>query len=232
MIDDRADWHTHSDVTDGADPLSAMVDAGRAAGLHTLGLSDHVRADTTWLPDYVATVRGLDHGGMSLRCGVEAKMLDSSGTLDAPPGLETLDYLLIADHQYPGPQGPVHPRVVSEQVASGALSPETVISTVISATAKAVAVSPVPAIVAHLFSLLPKCGVDESLVHEDMLEGLITVARVAEARVEVNEKWRCPSRRVVDHLSRHGVEITAGSDAHRAVDVGRWSYLREVTAHA
>ncbi|MGB3763769.1 MAG: PHP domain-containing protein [Ornithinimicrobium sp.] len=232
MIDDRADWHTHSDVTDGADPLSAMVDAGRAAGLHTLGLSDHVRADTTWLPDYVATVRGLGHGEMSLRCGVEAKMLDSSGALDAPPGLEALDYLLIADHQYPSAQGPVHPRVVSEQVASGALGPETVISTVIAATAAAVAASPVPAIVAHLFSLLPKCGVDESLVHEDMLEPLITAARRAEARVEVNEKWRCPSKRVVDHLSRYGVEITAGSDAHRAVDVGRWSYLREVTAQA
>lgn len=228
MIDDRADWHTHSDLTDGADSLSAMVDAGRAAGLHTLGLSDHVRADTTWLPDYVATVRGLDHGPMVLRCGVEAKMLDSSGRLDVPRGIEKVDYLLIADHQYPGPHGPVHPRVVADQVANGALSPETVISTIIAATAAAVTASPVPAIIAHLFSLLPKCGVDESRVREDMLDDLVSATRAVGARVEVNEKWRCPSPRVVGYLSRHDVEITAGSDAHRVADVGRWSYLREV----
>ncbi len=229
MIDDGADWHTHSDLTDGIDPLSAMVNAGRAAGLHTLGLSDHVRADTTWLPDYVATVRGLDRQGMSLRCGVEAKMLDSSGSIDVPRGIEAVDYLLIADHQYPGIRGPVHPRVLADQIANGALSPETVISTVIEATAAAVTASPVPAIVAHLFSLLPKCGVDESLVREDMLDDLVSAARAAEARVEVNEKWRCPSKRVVKYLSLRGVEITGGSDAHRAADVGRWSYVREVT---
>lgn len=229
MIDDGADWHTHSDLTDGADPLSAMVDAGHAAGLHTLGLSDHVRTDTSWLPDYIATVRNLDPRGMSLRCGVEAKMLDSSGRLDTPSGIEALDYLLIADHQYPGPDGPVHPRTIAEQVTSGALSPDIVVSTVVMATAAAVAASPVPAIVAHLFSLLPKCGVDESFVPDEMLDELVSAASTAGARVEVNEKWRCPSRRVVDYLSGHGVEITAGSDAHRVADVGRWAYLHEVT---
>ncbi|MEO5746234.1 MAG: PHP-associated domain-containing protein, partial [Terracoccus sp.] len=49
-----------------------------------------------------------------------------------------------------------------------------------------------------------------------------------DSAVEINEKWRCPSPRSLSHLAARGVRLTAGSDAHRAGEVGRWSYLVEV----
>ena len=227
MIDPGADWHTHSTTTDGADTLEAMAVAGAAAGLHTLGLSDHVRAATTWLPEYVSTVRGLRAGGVQIRCGVEVKMLDASGRLDLPAELPSLDYLLVADHQYPGEDGPLHPDLVREDLSAGRRSPASAVEQLVAATCAALRGSPFPAIVAHPFSLLPKCGLDESAVSEAMLDELAAAAIETDAAVELNEKWRCPSPRVLAGLATRGVRLTAGSDAHRAADVGRWGYLLE-----
>lgn len=231
-IDEGTDWHTHSTTSDGADSLADMVAAGVTAGLHTIGLSDHVRTSTTWLPDYVRTVRALPTDGIRVRCGVEVKMLDSGGRLDLPVELPDLDYLLVADHQFPGDDGPVHPGVVAAAVAAGDLASQDAIEQIVSATCAALRASPYPAIVAHPFSLLPKCGLDEADVSAELLDALASAVLAADAAVEINEKWRCPSSRSVAHLAARGVRLTAGSDAHRTAEVGRWSYLREAVPNA
>lgn len=233
MIDTGADRHTHSTTSDGHDDLDTMAEAATAAGLHTWGISDHVRASTPWVPDYVREVRRLrevrqPEDGLSIECGVEVKMLDSAGRLDLPARLEGLDYLLVADHQFPGPEGPVKPEQVRQDLAEARLTPTAVLETLIAATGAALHASPFPAIVAHLFSLLPKCGLDEDDVPEQLVDELATACRATDAAVEINEKWRCPSPRVARHLAERGVRLTAGSDAHQAVDIGAWAYLDEV----
>ena len=227
-IDEGADWHTHSTTSDGADSLADMVAAGAAAGLHTIGLSDHVRASTTWLPEYVQAVRSLPADGIRVSCGIEVKMLDSSGRLDLPPALPDLDHLLVADHQFPGDDGPCHPSVVAAAVAAGSMTAHGAIEQIVTATCAALRSSPFPTIVAHLFSLLPKCGLAEADVSNELLDELASAALATDSAVEVNEKWRCPSRRSLTHLAARGVRLTAGSDAHRACEVGRWNYLVEV----
>lgn len=229
MIDRSADWHTHSDVTDGADPPADMADAALAAGLRTWGLSDHVRADTTWLPDYVRTVRALRRDGLLVQCGVEAKMLDTTGRLDLPARLPRLDYVLVADHQVPGPAGPRHPAAVAADLAEGRLAASDVLDDLIAATVAGVRGSPVRPILAHLFSVLPKIGLSEDDVTDEHLAALASGCLEAGAAVEANEKWACPSPRILHALHRAGVPLTAGSDAHRVADVGRWSYLDTVT---
>ncbi|WP_298889618.1 PHP domain-containing protein [uncultured Serinicoccus sp.] len=234
MIDTGADWHTHSTTTDGQDPLADMVAAGAAAGLHTLGLSDHVRASTSWLPDYVREVRDLAaSAALAVRCGVEVKILDEAGHLDLPSELPALDYLLVADHQFPGPDGPIHPDRVRTLLEEGTWDVASALDMLVTATARALAASPVPPVLAHLFSLLPKCGLDERQVHEEHLDALADACLATGGWVEVNEKWRCPGIPALTHLAGRGVVVSAGSDAHRAADVGRWDYvpavLRELT---
>ncbi len=143
-VDAGADWHTHSTTSDGVDSLADMAAAGAAAGLHTLGLSDHVRESTAWLPEYVTAVRALRVDGLEIRCGVEVKMLDAHGRLDLPSSLPELDYLLVADHQFPGADGPVHPARVLEAISSGRLSRADAVEQVVTATCGALRSSPVP----------------------------------------------------------------------------------------
>lgn len=229
-IDVGVDWHTHSSMSDGADSIELMAKAAQNAGLHTWGLSDHVRADTMWLPEYVAQVRALRIEDLDVRCGVEVKIMDTAGQLDLPPGVDELDYLLIADHQFPGPNGPLHPNAVRASLTAGELTPARAVEQLVRATAAAVRSSPRLAILAHLFSVLQKCGLDESAVSEELIDELASACVATDTAVEANEKWRCPSGRVLARLASGGVRLTAGSDAHRAADVGQWSYVHEMTA--
>lgn len=230
MIDTGVDWHTHSDWTDGADTIEAMADAAVAAGVHSWGLSDHVRHDSAWLPEYVSAVRALRRDGLQISCGVETKIMDITGRLDLPSHLLGLDYLLIADHQFPGTEGPEHPTAVRDRIAAGQITPEAVVEQLVAATAAALRCSPLPATVVHPFSLLPKCGLDESLVTDELLDELAAACVAVDGAVEVNEKWRCPSSRVISGLHHRGVRLVAGSDAHRSADVGRYTYLHEAMA--
>src|SRR3984957_19709133 len=105
------DFHVHSTFSDGASTLAQNVAAARDRGLRTLCLVDHVRQDTAWVPEFTAAVapyRG--QHGLRVLAGVEAKILDTAGHLDLPPGLRNIggiDLVLIADHQFPADNGPV-----------------------------------------------------------------------------------------------------------------------------
>lgn len=229
--DERSDWHTHSDRTDGEASAAAMADAAVGAGLTLWGLSDHVRADTTWLFEYVAATRSIRREGLRVRCGVEAKLLDTTGRLDLPAELPSLDYVLVADHQFPGPEGPQHPATIRTAIETGAMAASDAVSDLVTATICGLRRSPFLPIVAHLFSLLPKMGLSDADVSDSHLHALASACLHAGGAVEVNEKWRCPSQRTVAFLVRAGVAITAGSDAHRVQDVGCREYLDVVTAH-
>ena len=230
MIDRTADWHTHSDLTDGTASPERMADAALAVGLRTWGISDHVRADSGWVPEYIARIRGLRRDGLDIRCGVEAKILDQMGHIDMPDYVTGLDYLLISDHQFPAEDAPVSPRVMADRIAAGAVTAAGVVDGLVGATIAALGRATVRPILGHLFSLLPKMGLGEELVSEEHLRALAAACHEAGGAVEANEKWRCPSPRILGYLSSLGVPLTAGSDAHRPQDVGRWAYLDEVDA--
>ena len=131
------DWHVHSTFSDGASTLAENVEAARAAGLRRICLTDHVRADTSWLGDYVAEVAALRGSGPDLVTGVEAKVLDADGRLDLPGGLDGVEVVLIADHQFPAAGGPVLPAQMRAQIAQGTVAARDVAGAVANATAAA-----------------------------------------------------------------------------------------------
>jgi putative hydrolase len=225
-----ADNHVHSTFSDdGTSTVAENIAAAHDRGLDTLVLTDHVRTGTTWLPEYVAAVRAAAAGSDRVRvlCGVEAKVLDRAGHIDLPPGRPLLDRVLIADHQYPGAGGPVAPDLVRHQLAEGILTAAEVAQTIVDATAAALEQVPDPQL-AHLFSLLPKVGLDESVIDADQLRQLATAALKTHARVEVNEKWGCPGPVAMAAFRAAGVTIVAGTDSHRAVDVGRYRRVSDI----
>jgi putative hydrolase len=231
----RVDLHTHSTWTDGADDLAAMVAAAQAAGLAVLGCSDHVRADSDWVADYVAVVQDLaqqtarrSDGALSLRCGVETKILDTAGRLDLPALPAGVQYLVVSDHQFPGPRGPVPPRVVADSLERGQVGVGEVVEHLLGATAAAVRSAPLPVVVGHLFSILPKLGLTEADVSTALLADLADACRATGALVEVNEKWSCPSGAVLRQLQAAGVGLVTGSDAHAVDQVGRREHLEQV----
>jgi putative hydrolase len=221
------DFHVHSTFSDGESTLAENVQAARERGLRTLCLVDHVRRDTAWLPDFTAAVsRYRGQPGMRVLAGVEAKILDTSGRLDVPPGLDGIDLVLIADHQFPAEHGPVHPAEVRAAIEDGGMSPAGAIEQLCEATVRALEATNRRPLIAHLFSVLPKIGLDEVTVPEPLLAHLAKRIAHTDAMVEVNEKWSCPSARAVTALARAGVPLVAGSDSHHCRDVGVYRSVR------
>jgi len=230
------DFHVHSTFSDGASTLAENVRAARERGLRSLCLVDHVRRDTRWLPEFIAAVdqhRG--QPGPRVLAGVEAKILDTAGHLDLPPGLQTLggiDLVLIADHQFPADNGPVHPDELRAALELGSITSAEAIERLCEATARAATAQAAMGaaaaqsgangrpLLAHLFSLLPKIGLDEAMVPDALLTDLAKRVAHAGAMVEVNEKWSCPSARAVAAMADAGVSLVAGSDSHHCRDIG------------
>lgn len=223
------DFHVHSAFSD--DAVSTVADNVRAArerGLGRLCVADHVRRDTAWVPELVAAVAACrGQPGPQVLAGVEAKILDASGRLDLPPALDGIDLVLIADHQFPADDGPAHPDRVGAAIGAGQLTAAEAVERLCDATANALAAAGRGCVLAHLFSLLPKIGLDEAMVPAPLLGRLAERVARAGAMVEVNEKWACPSPRTVAVMLRAGVPVVAGSDSHHCRDVGVYRSVRQ-----
>ncbi len=222
------DMHVHSTFSDGAGTLEQNLAVAERRGLHHLTFVDHVRAGTVWASSFVRAVRSVAKStSIEVRCGLEAKLLDLSGALDLPADTGGVDYVYIADHRVPAAGGPVDPATVRELVLSGELAPADVIADIVQATSNSLWLGE-RAVIAHLFSLLPKLGLEESQVPLAEIERLAAVAAVAGARIEISERWHCPSARTLGAFHRRGVPILLSTDSHAPDTIGRYEYCTAV----
>jgi putative hydrolase len=226
------DFHVHSTFSDGASTLAENVEAARDRELRTLCLVDHVRRDTAWVPEFVAAVGQYRHQpGLRVLAGVEAKILDTSGQLDTPPDLSGIDLVLIADHQFPSDNGPVHPAAVKAAIENGGMTAAEAIERLCEATANSLRAG-FRSLLAHLFSVLPKIGLNEAMVPDPLLTHLAKRVAHAGTMIEVNEKWSCPSARTVTAMATAGVPLVAGSDSHHCRTVGIYDSVRQTVSAA
>ena len=227
------DLHVHSTFSDGADLLEQNLAAATAAGLRRLGCVDHVRRDTTYVPDYVRAVTALRQTTtVAMTIGVEAKILDAAGTLDMPDVLTGVERVYVADHQFPDASGPISPRAIRESLASGDRDGAAVIEGLVGSLVAAMRrySGEHRLVLAHLFSILPKMGLAESMVDDATIERVVTTAAETGTVIEVSERWKCPSARVVAVACRNRVEICASTDSHRAADIGKYTYVAALAA--
>ncbi|CAN5494558.1 hypothetical protein BH10ACT4_BH10ACT4_11030 [soil metagenome] len=221
------DFHVHSTYSDDAvSSLGENIAAASAIGLNRLRLVDHVRASTTWVPEFVRAVAAERvPEGLTIHTGVEAKILDSSGALDIPSDLRLgaggVDAVLIADHQFPGTDGPWSPRTTVAKLEAG-LAVSDALDLLVAAIVAAMR-SVASAQLAHCFSILPKIGLAEDDLTDEHLAVWATEAARTGTLVGVNEKWACPGPRALTAARAAGVILVASTDSHVATEVGRYS---------
>jgi putative hydrolase len=222
------DMHVHSTFSGGASTVEENVAEAERIGLTELACVEQVRGDTKWIPAYVAAVSdSRKRTPIVLRCAVEAKILDIYGCLDLPAELDGIDAVYAASHQAPSPDGPMNPRSTRERIEADELDPQMVLRWIVSGAAAAVSHHE-HLVIAHLFSVLPGLGLDERDVSPDLIDSLAIAAAESDARVVVDEHWRCPSARTLRPFLRHGVPLLVGSGSHDSETVGRYDYCAGV----
>lgn len=232
MIDASAtqDMQVHSTFSDGADSIEDNLAEAESIGLVELTCVDHVRRDTDWVPEYAAAVARLGaETPLALHCGIEAKLLDTRGTLDLPAsGLDGVDWIYAADHQVPMDDGVHHPDEVREGIASGRYAAQDVIAGIMAATERCLPRHPGRIVIAHIFSVLPKLGVAESDVPPELIESLAQATYATGNRIEVNERYRTPSAATLRPFVRRGVPLLMSTDSHRRETIGRYEHALAV----
>ena len=228
MINLKSDLHVHSSEysNDSQSNLLENVRAAREAGLTTLGLADHVRHSSKWLSDKAAAIEDARKiGGIEILNGVEAKMLNRVGDLDIPNELYGVDFILIADHQFPSENGPVDPKELRAMILNSQIETKEVLDCLIEATVHAIQNArklQCSAVLAHPFSLLTKIGLSEIDIDVKSIYELGAAMVSTNTALEINEKWNCPGGEFITALSGLGVKMVAGSDAHTSEDIGRF----------
>ena len=222
----RGDYHVHSSFSDDAvSTIAQNLDAASRIGLTEIRLIDHVRIDTTWVPEFLAEVtRESKYDELAIFTGVEAKILNARGEVDIPRGLVVgpggVDAIVIADHQFPGLDGPWSPEVTREKIAAG-LAKEDALDILIGATIAAME-SVEWGQLSHCFSILPKIGLGEDDLSDEQLAAWAGAAARTGTLIEINEKWGCPAPRALRAAIAAGARLVASTDAHIASDVGRY----------
>jgi putative hydrolase len=230
MSERHQDMHVHSTFSDGANTIEENIAEAESLGLRELGCVDHVRADTEWVPAYVAAIAALrDRTEVRLQCGIEAKLLDTAGALDLPESCAGVQAIYAADHQVPLADGPHHPREVRAALEARDASPAEIVGAIVASTAAAVQ-SHDRVVIAHFFSVLPKVGLDEADVGMAPLHDLARATAASGGRIEVSERWRCPSARTLRPFAEHGVPILLSTDSHRRETIGRYEHCTGVLA--
>ena len=131
-----------------------------------------------------------------------------------------MDRVLIADHQFPGDYGPVRPRTCGTRSGAGSARAGEVIDGLHRGDRGALDRVARPQL-AHLFSLLPKMGLDEADVPGTALDHL---ARTAAGPAR---GWRStrsgPARppRTIRALAAAGVPLVASTDSHDCATIGQ-----------
>jgi putative hydrolase len=228
------DFHVHSTFSDDAvSTIAQNLAAASARGLTELRLIDHVRSSTTWVPEFVAAVaREQAPSGLRVHTGVEAKIMDVRGTVDIPSDLVVgpggVDAVVLADHQFPGTDGPWSPTETRARL-DGGLAAGDALDMLITALVAAMR-SVDSAQLAHCFSILPKVGLAESDLTDEHLATWAGAAAETGTSIEVNEKWACPAPRSLRAALAAGATVVASTDAHVDSEVGVYDRVASILA--
>ena len=158
----HADMHVHSTFSDGKGTIEENIAAAEALGLTALGCVDHVRADTDWVPEYVAAVAAAARRRPRSSCAAGSRPSCSTptGALDLPDGIDGRRRDLRRR-----PPGAARRRArrtrarCKERIEAGDLSAADVIDAILTSTARALD-RPERIVIAHFLSILPKIGLD------------------------------------------------------------------------
>jgi putative hydrolase len=170
-------------------------------------ITDHVRSDTAWLDEFFAEIAALKEefaGRVEVLAGVEAKVMDLSGRIDADLArVSRADLVFAAFHRIPRARG-FMPRGEIRMKKAEALDNWAM-------AMKGVLTNPAVDVIAHPGNILKMNGVR---IPKYMKEEIASLAGRSGKVFEHNMSYGVPDSEFLSLLVSEGVGILPGSDGH------------------
>lgn len=217
----KTDWHIHSCFSDGENTPEEIVEAAISDGYGTICITDHVRRDSEWLPEFHQEIERLkkSHGSsVQLYSAMETTALDFTGALDARDEFYSLvDFTYAAVHNIPDGTGFMSPEKISA-------NPEEALENW-RRTLLGVLDNPRVQVIVHPGHIFRKRGI---FIPESIYRPLAEKAARNDVAFEVNTKYHVPDAACLAILRRAGTRTVRGSDAHSIAEMREYDGEREI----
>ena len=97
------DYHIHTNQTDGSSSPEEIIASAQRLNLRAIAFTEHVNYDSTWFPWFQERITNLasKHSSPIIHVGIETKILDFDGSLDASPDMLNSDLVIGVVHRFP-----------------------------------------------------------------------------------------------------------------------------------
>ncbi len=221
----RFDLHTHTIYSHGKGDIEDNWVAAKAAGLETLGISDHgpghigFGLDPKKIPEMKRKARAMamragHEGGPNVLIGVEANIINPDGQLDmTPEQLEQLDFVIAGYHFGTIGKAPLKAGLMH---AAGFVYSHTHLSSARQRDYNTMLV--VKALENNKIRILSHPGAKADF-------DIPTIAKACEKSgtwMEINNRHGCLTVEGIRQAAKYDVTFIIGSDAHVPGDVGKY----------
>lgn len=217
-----ADLHMHTTWTDGAASVAEMHARAVAEGLTAILFSEHARKTSgDWFPAFAAEVRALPQGQCRALVGVECKVDDFDGAVDAVPEiLDLCDLVMASVHRFPGEQGQI-------KGTTGGLDPAQAVEMELRLSLAAMD-NPAVDILGHPLGM--SLSRFKTVPPWECFAALIDKAARTGVAFEINARYHPDPWRLVRACLEAGAPISLGSNAHSLDEVGQIKRVLESKA--
>ncbi len=204
----KSDMHLHSSFSDGRNTPEEIVVHAITIGYKQIAITDHVRRTTDWIDEFVVELERLKRvyaGRIKLYSGIEAKIINLNGEIDARPEFfSKVDLVLGAFHRIPKGQ--------DEYFSADEIQrdKDKVLKCWFTGMIKLLENSNVN-IIAHPTSILKA---NDILIPYNLKNTIAQKAAECHKIFEVNSKYQVPDKEFLRLLGVNKVRLCFGSDSH------------------
>jgi putative hydrolase len=214
------DLHVHSEYSHGKGSIQDIIKVGTTKNLDYLAITEHVRSQSSWFASFLSDMEAVKkEKDIKVLSGIEAKVLDLDGKLDATERMiQAVDLVVASVHRIPS----LH-SMSGDLVVEKVDQDEAYVADLYIRALGGIASNPEVDVVGHPFHILEAVGV--SRISRDRKVEIAKLFSASEKAVEVNSCYHAPDLEFLRICLKEGVKISVGSDAHRLEVVGnvKWS---------
>lgn len=219
-----SDLHNHSIFSDGINTCEELIEQAIALGLQRIGLVDHVRRNSEWVPDFIESTNRLKEkyeGVIKIVTGLEAKALTCAGDLDLnDKWRDKVDYILGSIHRIPSESNQFYNK--SDKSIDKSRVYEDWLRTI-----QGLLGNDIVDIVAHPAAELLQYEIP---LDEETIRLLCHLGKLSGKIFEVNVKYKVPVQTFLNQLIAEEIPLSIGSDSHSTTQ--QMLYLDDiVTTH-